>query len=641
MKKSVIKFLLAIEAKYYPGYRLIVLLITDIFAFFISAIIPLKIYLSNQNNYFQDYLWIVYLIMFLGPILFIASKNYTSFTRYINSNFLYQIVLNNILLVLLISLIGYLLNFDSPNLLFWILLIITSSSFISFFRILQRDILLYLRAQTQKHISIKIDSIAIYGAGMAGALLQNSLRKSPANNVFTFIDDDPKLYKRTINGTPVCSPDKLKELVERKVVNKIMLAIPSLSKKRLSEIVKEIKDLDAKFLQVPSILDITSGRANIDSLRPIDIEDLLGRPIVEPDLNLLGPNIKNKIVCVSGAGGSIGSELCREIIKLNPKKLLIIDNSEIALYSINKELEDLSSEQRKIIPILGDVCNYELIKKVFIENSVQIVFHAAAYKHVPLLQKNYFVGLSNNIRSTKNLASIVDEIKAEQMVLISSDKAVRPTNIMGASKRISELIIKAFSNKNKDIYDKKSYPIYSMVRFGNVLGSSGSVVPLFKKQIMEGGPITLTNKNIIRYFMTIKEAAQLVLQSSVLAVGGDLFLLDMGEPVKIYDLAVQMIKLSGLSVKDDKNGDGDIEIVCNGLRPGEKLYEELLVTGKSEKTSHPLIFKEKETTENFQFEELINKIELLEYSISNFQREKFISIIKDLVPEWDSSSLRN
>ena len=422
-------------------------------------------------------------------------------------------------------------------------------------------------------------------------------------------------------------------------LDKVLLAIPSLSRNNRREIIDYLQKHCVEVLQPPSIDDLTKGKASIDSLRPIEIEDLLGRDIVEPDPNLLGPGIKGNVVCVTGAGGSIGGELCRQIVSLNPSKIVLFEINEPSLYKIQKELNNkFNNTNIEILPILGNACDPNLLRKTFQNNQVRLVFHAAAYKHVPLVEINPFQGIFNNFLSTKFVCEASLASGVDQMILISSDKAVRPTNVMGASKRLSELVIQSFAENNiNSVVNKKI--LFSMVRFGNVLDSSGSVVPLFREQITNGGPITLTHKEIIRYFMTIPEAALLVIQSAVLAKGGDLFLLDMGEPVLIYDLACKMINLSGLTVKDLNNPNGDIQIITTGLRPGEKLFEELLIDGNAEKTIHPLIYHAK--PKSIPSDELFVLFDELQNNLLNMQDEqKALSLLAKIVPEWTSSQFK-
>ena len=385
---------------------------------------------------------------------------------------------------------------------------------------------------------------------------------------------------------------------------------------------------------VPSVEDIISKKITINSDKNLFVEDLLGREKVLPDPLLLSAGIKNKSILITGAGGSIGSELCRQIIKLNPSKIILLELSEIALYKIDKELKANIKNSTKIKGYLGDSCDKNLLRYIFKKNEINIIFHAAAYKHVPIVEMNPLIGLKNNVFSTKAICEISKEFNPSKVILISTDKAVRPTNIMGASKRLAELIVQVYAMENEEkISNNSSTTKFSMVRFGNVLNSSGSVVPIFKEQISNGGPITITHPEIIRYFMTIEEAAQLVIQAAKLALGGDLFVLDMGSPVKITELAEQMITLSGLELKNETNKNGDIEIVFTGLRPGEKLYEELLIDAECLKTSHPLIYRALE--ESIKPEKLWKKLDKLELAISNHDREKSIQILSDLIPQWE------
>jgi FlaA1/EpsC-like NDP-sugar epimerase len=408
-------------------------------------------------------------------------------------------------------------------------------------------------------------------------------------------------------------------------VDQVLLAIPSLNRQRRREIVEQLQELDIAVLQVPSVEEITSGRARITALRPIAIEELLGRDSVPPDPQLLGPGIGGAVVCVSGAGGSIGSELCRQILALAPKRLVLLERSEPSLYAIDQELRERLPSTVELVPILGSAADGQLVERVLREQDVQILFHAAAYKHVPLVQANPLAGLANNVLGTLVLARAATRCGVRSFTLISTDKAVRPTNVMGASKRAAELVIQALAQEPGPTR-------FAMVRFGNVLGSSGSVVPLFHQQIAKGGPLTLTHQEIIRYFMTITEAAQLVLQAAVLARGGDLFLLDMGEPVRILDLAKQMVLLSGLSLRDAQHPQGDIEIVCTGLRPGEKLCEELLIDAESETTAHPLIYRARERA--IPPQQLWLQIKALELAVDQQDVEAALEVLAELVPEW-------
>ncbi len=432
--------------------------------------------------------------------------------------------------------------------------------------------------------------VAIYGAGESGRQLASMLTRSPEYAPILYLDDEATLHNTTIAGIKVYDPLLLPILIEKYQIQQVLLAIPSASNARRRDIIAQLEKLPIHVRTIPSLNELVSGNSDIDHLREIDIEELLGRIPVAPDENLLSANIYQKNIMITGAGGSIGSELCRQIIRLSPKRLVLFESSELALYQIERELQELMAHENltiPLIPTLGSVQDRLRVEETLRANRIQTLYHAAAYKHVPMVECNPIEGIRNNTFGTFYTAQAALNVGVERFVLISTDKAVRPTNVMGASKRLCELVLQGFSQVS-------SKTVFCMVRFGNVLGSSGSVVPLFRRQIQEGGPITVTHPDIIRFFMTIPEAAQLVIQAGAMAKGGEVFLLDMGEPVKILDLAKRMIHLSGLRVQDDTNPHGDIRIEVTGLRPGEKLYEELLINSDAEKTEHPRIFKANE-----------------------------------------------
>lgn len=439
--------------------------------------------------------------------------------------------------------------------------------------------------------------IIIYGAGRSGTALFKALQASPQYIVVAFTDDDQGLVGARIFGRKIHHSKDIKDLVNRYSIEEVFLAMPLISQSRRRDIINNLTNLSVKIKELPSLQDIVEGKVTVSTMRRIDILDVLNRQTIDPDQNLLSKNIKGKNVLVTGAGGSIGSELCRQIIKNKPKRLVLYELSEYALYAIHQELliwqaTQVDHSEMEIVALLGDVKNQQKLIKVFNEYAINTVYHAAAYKHVPIVEFNPFEGVINNAKGTYHCVKAATEAQVETFVLISTDKAVRPTNIMGASKRLAELVCQGFSSQQQ-----QQNPItkISMVRFGNVLGSSGSVVPLFTKQIAAGGPITVTHPEVTRYFMTIPEAANLVIQAGAMAQGGEVFVLDMGEPVKIVDLARRMIHLSGYEVKDQNNPDGDIEIVFNGLRPGEKLYEELIIGNDNiEPTQHALIMQARE-----------------------------------------------
>lgn len=430
-----------------------------------------------------------------------------------------------------------------------------------------------------------IPPVLIYGAGRAGAQLSALLKMGRQLQPVAFLDDDPTLYRQQINGLNVYRPRDLVKLIEKFHVRDVLLAMPSTSRSRRSEILLSLEPFPVHIRTLPDLTDIAEGKLEVSDIQEVDIADLLGREAVAADPHLLTANISQKCVMVTGAGGSIGSELSRQIIKLKPSRLLLFELSEFALYQIEQELNQIAS-QVEVIALLGSVVDRSRLTSICQHFSVQTIYHAAAYKHVPMVEKNVGEGIRNNVFGTLHCAQAAIAANVETFVLISTDKAVRPTNTMGASKRMAELVLQALA----EVSDTR----FTMVRFGNVLGSSGSVVPLFREQIAKGGPVTVTDPQIIRYFMTISEAAELVIQAGAMGKGGDVFVLDMGAPIKIIDLAFRMIHLSGFTVKSVENPEGDIEITFTGLRPGEKLYEELLIGENVSQTAHQKIMRAEE-----------------------------------------------
>jgi FlaA1/EpsC-like NDP-sugar epimerase len=438
-----------------------------------------------------------------------------------------------------------------------------------------------------------LPKVLIYGAGSAGRQLAAALRNSQQMKVVGFLDDAPELWGQTLNGIAIHRPGDLANLAISLAISDVLLALPSINRQRRNRILDFTAQAKVGVRTLPSLTDLASGKIVASDIRELDVEDLLGREPVAPDNELMIKNIQDKTVLVTGAGGSIGSELCRQILQRQPTTLILVEQNEFALYKIEQELlnklsDGVSADQHtKLIPKLASVRNEKLLTEIFINYKPHIVFHAAAYKHVPLVENNAAEGILNNAFGTYVLAQSATKAKVPNVVLISTDKAVRPTNVMGASKRLAEMILQAFASEAR--YSQNT--VFSMVRFGNVLDSSGSVVPLFREQICNGGPITLTHLDVTRYFMTIPEAAQLVIQAGAMAKGGEVFVLDMGQPVKIAQLARHMVELSGLEVKDEQNPEGDIAIEVMGLRPGEKLYEELLIGENPSPTNHPRILK--------------------------------------------------
>lgn len=440
----------------------------------------------------------------------------------------------------------------------------------------------YLSAAAAKKRSA-VSSVLVYGAGLSGRHMVDLINTSSNMHVVGYIDDDQSLQGRMINGLPVFGSEFIQEQINFLNVTSVLLAMPNISRSKRKKIIDKFVGLNVGIKTLPSISEVTSAKMDLSDIRELDYDDLLGRDPVAANPILLEKNIKNSVVLVTGAGGSIGSELSRQMIHLKPKKLLLFEVNEFSLYTLVEELK-LVNFGVEIIPILGSILDENKVHEILETWMPTSIFHAAAYKHVSLVEANPAEGIKNNVFGTLCLVASAKKYKVKNFVLISTDKAVRPTNVMGASKRLAELILQAFA------FDAV-HTTYSMVRFGNVLGSSGSVVPKFRQQIKDGGPVTVTSPNITRYFMTIPEAAQLVIQASSLAEGGDVFLLDMGEPVKIYELAKRMIDLSGFTVRDEYHPNGDIEIIFEGMKTGEKLYEELLIDAKAVTTLHPRILR--------------------------------------------------
>ena len=464
--------------------------------------------------------------------------------------------------------------------------------------------------------------ILIYGAGVAGTQLATVLKTDSTYSIAGFVDDDENLKGWNILGLTVYSSLQLDDLIPSNSIDEVILAMPSAGITRRTSIINKLEPLPVNVRSIPAFADMASGRLQASDIRDIDIDDLLGRDAIKPNDSLLPANIKNKVVLVTGAGGSIGSELCRQIITLSPKKIILLDQSELGLYTIEQELESIwlkIGSDIQIDKVLGSITNPALLERLFKHKDIQTIYHAAAYKHVPLVEENPVAGLNNNIFGTKLLAEHASKANVGTFILISTDKAVRPTNVMGCSKRVAEMVLQALAEK------AAGDTIFSMVRFGNVLGSSGSVVPKFRQQIRKGGPITVTHKEITRFFMSVPEAVQLVIQAGAMGKGGDVFVLDMGSPIKITDLAKKMINLSGLTIKDECNPEGDIEIEFTGLRPGEKLYEELLIGNNVSGTKHPRIMRANETYK--QLKELEEELSSLQ---SSMQTERISSIKTEL-----------
>jgi FlaA1/EpsC-like NDP-sugar epimerase len=487
---------------------------------------------------------------------------------------------------------------------------------------------LFLRATGVKRRPVA--RAAIYGAGDSGARVCSVLRGGPDFQVVAFIDDKKSLQGSNINGVRVYGPELLPELVRQQRIDRILLAMPSASRRRRREILTQVEPLGVHVQSLPNLSDLISGKAQINELCDVEVSDLLGRDPVPPKPKLFASCIRGKCVLVTGAGGSIGAELCRQIIRLSPTRLVLFEMSELGLYTIQRELEEVAARERldvEVVPLLGNAHHRHRVREVFSTFSVQTVYHAAAYKHVPIVEHNVVEGIHNNVISTWYTAEAALETGVETFVLVSTDKAVNPANVMGATKRLAELVLQA-------LQERTTQTRFCMVRFGNVLASSGSVVPLFQEQIRRGGPVTVTHPDVIRYFMTIPEAAQLVLQAGSMAKGGDVFVLDMGRPVRIDDLARRLVNLMGLTVRDANNPDGDIEIEYTGLRTAEKLFEELLIGSNVTGTDHPMIMRAMEHRLPWpRMQEYLNDFLV---ALASFDCHRALSLLTESVAEYQS-----
>ena len=572
---------------------------------------------------FSGYGWQMLVAPLLAIPIFIRLGLYRAVIRFMEDRVVFVVAggvtLSVVLLAALVALTHSPMFSRGVLGIYWLLAIV----YVGMTRFLARSYFL--------HTERKQDSrkrVAIYGAGRSGTQLLYALKASREYLPVVFFDDKPAIQQTELAGLRVHSPDDLPAFLLARKIDEVLLAIPSAGRARRAEIINRLEGLSCKVRLVPSMSELVNGSLAADAVREVEIEDLLGRDAVAPDLTLLSKCVSGKVVLVSGAGGSIGSELCRQILRLQPLRLVLMELSEFALYTIEQELLSLCSclkLQVEIIPLLGSVIHRQRNERIMKSFGVNTVYHAAAYKHVPLVEHNPVEGVRNNSVGTRRMAEAALAAGVETFVLISTDKAVRPTNVMGASKRLSELVLQGLARQG-------GATRFCMVRFGNVLGSSGSVVPLFRKQIAAGGPITLTHPDITRYFMTIPEAAQLVIQAGSMGLGGEVFVLDMGPPIKIIDLATRMVHLSGLSVLSKENPQGNIAIEIVGLRPGEKLYEELLIGENVEGTSHPLIMRAYE--HELPWSWLEERLSLLDAACQSFEYEKVLEMLADLVREY-------
>ncbi|HHF3101550.1 polysaccharide biosynthesis protein [Vibrio alginolyticus] len=537
---------------------------------------------SGEANYTYPTVWGIQIAVTIVTIAVFARLGlYRAVLRYLTFQALFVVTAGAVISATLVAALSFYMSDPFPR-----TVPIIYGAFLALFCGGPRVIVRSLIAQSY---STQSKEVLIYGAGSGGRQLAMALRSSGDYRVRAFIDGDSTLCNTMILGLPVIAIEDAMPIINKYDVSQVLLAVPSAKRSRRKVILDELAKLPVEVLTVPDMTDIVSGKAKIDELKDVAIEDLLGRDPVAPQQVLLEANIKDKVVMVTGAGGSIGSELCRQIVEQSPKSIILFELSEFGLYQIDRELNQLKLEKGltcDIIPLLGSVQRQHRLETTMSSFKVQTVYHAAAYKHVPLVEFNVIEGVRNNIYGTYYTACAAIKAGVESFVLISTDKAVRPTNVMGTTKRMAELGLQALADQENA---KPNGTRFCMVRFGNVLGSSGSVIPVFKKQIASGGPVTVTHPEITRFFMTIPEAAQLVIQAGAMGKGGDVFVLDMGESVKITDLACNLIQLSGLEVKSEANPHGDIEIQFSGLRPGEKLYEELLIGDNVKQTAHERI----------------------------------------------------
>ncbi len=598
------------------SFRKLILVFIDILSLYFSFLFCSNIFKINNNFllYLSFYLLISVLVYFI-------SNQYKSLIRYINSFEIYKISIRNFIVILVMFLFTKLNNISNISYFFYFYLWLTSTFFIGIVKSIIRDTINFL----QKKKSLNQLNVAIYGVCREGVQISSIINQNHQYNLKFFIDENLDLKERYINGIPIINENEIK--INRNI-DYVFLTKTILKSNKVYEIVNSLTSKNYSVVKLPFLENIYEGKLNYNQIENINIEDLLGRKRVNPIDSLLVKDVNNKNICITGAGGSIGSELVNQFLSLRPKSILMIDQCEYNLYKISEKIKD-SQTSIECHYFLGNITDKKFLTDVFENFQVDVIYHAAAYKHVPIVEENPLEGIKNNLSSTLNLCQITKNFEIDKFILISTDKAVRPTNVMGASKRAAELIIKAFAEIN-------NHTEYAIVRFGNVLDSSGSVVPQFKKQISEGGPISLTHKDIERYFMTIPEAAQLVIQAGAMTEGSDTFLLDMGKPVKIYELAKAMITLSGLTHKTRNNPKGDIEIDIVGLRKGEKLYEELLIDDRSEKTIHPLIFKDVE--KRIDYSKIIAKIEDINKNLENRNKSAVLKKLKELVTEWEPSN---
>jgi len=612
---------------------------------------------------FSDTTWLLIVAPLIGIPVFIRFGLYRAILRYINYRAMWSVTQAVFFYALLWATLTLLSGANAIPRSVVLINFSTTLLLVGGLRMLIRYVYLLAIAKKSKKIDSSQQRVVIYGAGAAGRQLAQSISLNSDLSLCGFVDDDPALQGRILLGVPIVGPYALQVFLGKCAASDLFLAMPSVPRKRRQVVLESLRGLPVRVRTLPNISDLVRGKIGSGDIGELDVDDLLGRSPVPPDLALLGQCVSSRVVLVTGAGGSIGGELCRQILRLRPKTLLLLESNEYALYEIHQELLKFSGKLEedaggvgstqtairlvpRILPILGSVQNVERMHELMQTWKPDVVYHAAAYKHVPMVEHNASEGLKNNLFGTLIVARAAIQAKVRDFVLISTDKAVRPTNIMGASKRLAEMVLQAMAANKEIQFDCINEPTielqnethFSMVRFGNVLGSSGSVVPLFRKQIQSGGPVTLTHPEVTRYFMSISEAALLVMQSGALHDGmrtkADVYVLDMGEPVKIYDLARRMIELSGFRVRDDDCPQGDVSIEITGLRPGEKLYEELLIGDSPQPTRHPRIMKASEGY--LDWAQLQPKLRTLRIAIDNNDVEAIRHLLLELVDGYSA-----
>ena len=604
----------------------IVFIIVDIFLIILSLLgsfsLRLEYFYWPEETVFP----LIFFFPFVAIPIFYFLGLYNTVIRFIGFNSIWELIKIVSFVALTWSLLVILSGINgiprSVTLINWLLLLVS----IIGVRLLSYWVLYKFFPIDRPKRKIDIIKICIYGAGKAGSMLASSLSNNNNLSIECFIDDDKNLSGKLINGLKVYTPNRIDHLINKFNVDEIILAMPSISRTKRNKLISTLVKFNVPVKTIPDLNEIYLGNLKISDIKDISIEDLLRRDEIMPDENLMSLNIRDQNVLVTGAGGSIGFELCKEIAKYNPRKIVLFELNEYALFKLEEYMRN-NYKNCEILPILGNVTNLKHLEITCKKFAINTIYHAAAYKHVPLIELNVVEGVYNNIIGTLNCINVSKKEKIDSLVMVSTDKAVRPSNLMGASKRFSEMLMQSIGLENQDVHTK-----FISVRFGNVLGSSGSVIPTFQEQIKKGSPLTITHPEITRFFMTKREAAQLVIQAGALGKGGEIFLLDMGKPVKIMDMAEKMINLSGLEVKTKDNAEGDIEIKITGLRPGEKLYEELLIDGKSSNTEHPRIFIAND--QSLSWLDLTEKIQFIIKAKQEYNVELVQKILQNSIPEF-------